>query len=92
MLRANLPWATEKAAADRDPDWERSDHQSVREYLTMLAQHLPLNKAAVEQFVALYEKARFSDEELTREEYDDAVAALVALLPAYARRWLLWRC
>ena len=84
--------AAEKAAVDRDPDWERSDHQGVREYLAMLAQHLPLNSVAVEQFVALYEKARFSDEELTKDEYDDAVSALVTIMPAYVRRLLLWLC
>jgi hypothetical protein len=74
---------TEKAAADADPRWERAEHQSVRDYLAMLAEQVPLDGAAVAQFVALYEKARFSDAELTLDEYARAMRAFVTLAQVY---------
>ena len=74
----------EKAAADRDPAWERQEHQSVREYMLGLAERLPVDHGAVETFADLHEKARFGDDELTLDEYTEAMRAFVDIMQAYA--------
>ena len=75
--------STEKAAVERDPSWERQEHQSVREYLQSLAERLPLDRVAVDVYADLYEKARFSEEELTLDEYSVAMNAFVTLMQVY---------
>ena len=69
---------------DRDPTWERPEYQTVRDYLYGLAERLPLDRTAVYQYADLYEKARFSSEELTMAEYSKAMNAFLVLMQAYA--------
>ncbi len=60
---------------------ERKSSETSREYLERVVKSLPVDPATVEQFVELYEEARFSHHQVTREKYEDAIRIFTDLYP-----------
>ncbi|TFF68390.1 DUF4129 domain-containing protein [Candidatus Thorarchaeota archaeon] len=60
---------------------ERLASETAREYLDRVMKSLPLDSANVEKFMAIYEEARFSGSEMSREQYEEAVRIFTDIYP-----------
>ncbi|MCF2135846.1 MAG: DUF4129 domain-containing protein [Candidatus Thorarchaeota archaeon] len=60
---------------------ERLNSETAREYLDRVLKSLPLDATAIDQFVNIYEEARFSQHEITRGQYEEAVRIFTDLYP-----------
>ncbi len=60
---------------------ERLASETAREYLDRVLKSLPLDSADAEQFMYIYEEARFSGSEMSREQYEEAVRIFTDIYP-----------
>ncbi|TFG05729.1 DUF4129 domain-containing protein, partial [Candidatus Thorarchaeota archaeon] len=60
---------------------ERLASETAREYLDRVLKSLPLDSAEVENFLSIYEEARFSGSEMSREQYEEAVRIFTDIYP-----------
>ncbi len=60
---------------------ERMHSETAREFLERVSKVLPLDMDVVEKFVQIYEEARFSNHEITREKFDLAIKIFTDIYP-----------
>jgi hypothetical protein len=60
---------------------ERLASETAREYLERVLKIMPLDRTAAEEFATVYEEARFSKHEMTRERYESAIRVFTDLYP-----------
>ncbi len=60
---------------------ERMHSETAREFLERVSKVLPINLDTVETFVQIYEEARFSDHEITRDKFDLAIKIFTDIYP-----------
>lgn len=60
---------------------ERLSSETAREYIERVLKMLPLDSAAVENFAAFYEEARFSRHDIDRTTYEAAIRVFTDLYP-----------
>lgn len=60
---------------------ERMPSETARDYLDRVLQAIPLDSGTVMQFEEIYEEARFSHHEMTRERYEAALRVFTDLYP-----------
>ncbi len=60
---------------------ERTNSETAREYIERVLKVIPLDPVAVDAFTSVYEEARFSGHEITREQCEYAIRVFTDLYP-----------
>ena len=81
-----------KTITEVDQTKDRLPSQSVRKYLHAHMNSFNLDAALVEDYINMYELARFGPDQLTESDYDEFTTVFYKLLERYVWHCFLYLC
>ncbi|TFG06868.1 DUF4129 domain-containing protein [Candidatus Thorarchaeota archaeon] len=83
-----LAYRTFEQMCGKKTGTERMHSETANEFLDRVMKSLPLDSAMVDEFVAIYLEARFSNHVISRERYEVAIKTFSDLYPRIEGRLL----
>lgn len=77
-----------KTASELDARFERSPEQSVRQYVLRLVKELDLDPNVADDYINMYELARFGLHDVTESDFSEFSQVFTELLDAYVLFWI----